>query len=548
MLKALFFIALAWLAFTPVRKRANGDSRLALRYLAAGWANAVHPSSDPLFDRLSRLWPIILPITFLAARSYAQSSYGVLTGDGFAWIEQARRLDLHDPTTFVHPFYNFGWPGALRLGLEFGFDELTTARCAASVFAVIAVSFACLITRWAAPPRIFVCAALAISPTISSYAALGSTDLPAAALQLGAIWFALGRRRCSALASGLFVGLGFLFRHQSIVLVLPLAALIGIRHTNRHARVALFALGLVAAASPQLVANTLATGDPLWSQQTKNVLFGINGGGTVRDWTTFPTGPAPGLLALLRTPQILTHWLREMRSIPGLAVTTSVVVASLALPQRRERRFVLAALGALYCVPLALAWIEPRFIIVATAATNFIDGYWIATLAAVLESTILSPLRLHIPIHRVTDLFLVAVVFGNMVRPIVVPPADPKASLYDAVAACLSEARVTNSASILTFSPVQTDVRQTTRLERFVTPATTDPNRSIELVNDPAITTVLVAEDFLPSNGSVRSEIHAALARRFRATCSAQSADGELHVNVFTVNADAPHSLTGGPE
>lgn len=548
MLKALFFLALAWVALTPVRKRANGDALLALRYLAEGWANAVHPDSDPLFERLARKWPVVLPITLLAALSYARSSYGVLTGDGFAWIEQARRLDLHDPTTYVNPFYNFGWPAVLRLGLELGIDELTTARVAASGFAVVAVLFTCLITRWAAPPRIFVCAALAITPVISSYAALGSTDLPAAAVQLGAVWFALGRRRCSALASGLFVGLGFLFRHQALVLALPLAALITARTSHSHARLALFALGLVAAASPQFVANTLVTGNPLWSEQSKNILFGINGGGTIRDWATFPTGPAPTLLALLRTPQILTHWLREIIGVPGLAATTCVLVASLALRQYRTRRLVLAGLGAFYCLPLAAAWIEPRFILVATAATSFIEGYWITTLAAVLEATLLSSLRLRIPIHRVTDVLLIAVLFGNMARPILVTPADAKASLYDAVSACLSEANATNPESILTFSPVQTDVRRAAQFERFVTPVIKEQDRSIELVNDPAITTVLVDDKFLPSNTSVRSEIRAALANRFRATCSAQSADGELHVNVFTVSADAPRHLTGGPE
>lgn len=548
MLKTLFFIALAWIAIAPVRKRANGDPLRALQYLATGWANAVHPSTDPVFDRLARHWPAILPITFFAALSYARSSYGVLTGDGFAWIEQARRLDLHDATTFVSPFYNFGWPGVLRLGLEFGFDELTTARVAASGFAAVAVLFTCLITRWAAPARIFVCAALAIAPVIASYAALGSTDLPAAAVQLGAVWFALGRRRLSALASGLLLGLGFLFRHQSLVLALPLAAIIATRQTPRPVRQALFALGLVAGASPQLTANAFVTGNPLWSEQSKNILFGINGGGTTRDWAMFPTGPAPSLLAVLRTPQLLTHWLREITEVPGLAVTICVVVASLALPQRRRRRIVLAGLGALYCLPLAVAWIEPRFILVATAATSFIEGYWIATIAAAFEATLSSRLRPHAFIHRATDLLLIAVMFGNMVRPILVPPSDPKASLYDAVSVCLSTTDITNSGSVLTFSPVLTDVKRNTQFERFVTPIVTEPNSSIELVNNPGIATVLVDEDFLPSDRVVRNEIRAALANRFHEICSAQSTDGNLQVTVLTLNAIAPHPLAGGPE
>ncbi|MBK7976283.1 MAG: hypothetical protein IPK07_24445 [Deltaproteobacteria bacterium] len=548
MLKALFFIALAWLAVAPVRKRANGEPLLALQYLATGWAKAVHPGVDPMFDRLARTWPVLLPVTFLAALSYARASYGVLTGDGFAWIEQARRLDLRDLTTFVHPFYNFGWPGVLRLGLELGYDELTTARVAASCFAVVAVLFACLITRWAAPSRIFVCAGLAIAPVISSYAALGSTDLPAAALQLGAVWFALGRRRCSALAGGLLLGLGFLFRHQSLVLALPLAAIITARHTNRRVRLALFSLGLLAGSAPQLTANTLVTGNPLWSEQSKNVLFGINGGGTIRDWGLFPTGPAPSLLTLLRTPQLLTHWFREIRGVQGLTVTSCVVVASLALPQGRKRRFVLTGLGALYCLPLAVAWIEPRFVLVATAATSFIDGYWIATLAAAVEASLLTLLRLPIPMHRVADLFLVAVVLGNAVRPILAPPADPKASLYDAVSACLSKADVTNPGSVLTFSPVQTDIKQAGQFQRFTTPIASEPNQSIELANNPAITTVLVDEEFLPSDRTLRAAIHAVLASRFRESCSAHSADNELHVAVLTLNAASPRPPAGGPE
>lgn len=537
MLKALFFLGLAWLALIAVRRRANGDLQLGLIMLQRSWAEAVHPTDDPLFERLAKLWPLLLPITFLASLSYARSSYGVLSGDGFAWINQARQLDPSLPATFVHPFYNLGWPAVLRLGLEFGIDELATARFAAASFAVIAVLFSCLIARWCAPARVFTCTALAITSLVSPFAALGSTDLPAAALQIGAVWFALDARRGSALISGALLGLAFLFRHQAFVLAFPLVAAVPFHPPNRRLRLTLFLLGLLTAASPQLVANTLVTGNPFWSEQTKNVLFGVTGGGTTRDWAAFPTGAAPALFAVIGHPGTFTHWIRELLGTPSLTLTSVVALGSLTLPYRRSRRAALAIIGTSYCVPLAIAWIEPRFIIVATATTGFIDGYWLVTLAAAFESIALRPLP-HFIRHRVADGLLIAVAAGNAIHPVWSPPVDSKASLYDNVSACLTRQSIRDPRAVVTFSPVQVDVGRGAPFESFQIPPATDPGRSIEMVNDPRTTTVLVTPGFLPSDQLTRRQLTDVLATHFTTTCSARSYNDELEVTVFSRSTD----------
>lgn len=121
-----------------------------------------------------------------------------------------------------------------------------------------------------------------------------------------------------AAVAGLAGGLAFLMRHPGLLL-LPwgaIALLLAARSRPRRLA-AVFAGAMLAAMLPQLIVNTIGTGNPLYNQQAKNIWLAVYGN---TDWGRWEEAPNDIGLAevVLRDPaRFLENWWRNVIGYTG---------------------------------------------------------------------------------------------------------------------------------------------------------------------------------------------------------------------------------------
>lgn len=121
-----------------------------------------------------------------------------------------------------------------------------------------------------------------------------------------------------AAVAGLAGGLAFLMRHPGLIL-LPwgaIALLLAARSRPRRLA-AVFASAMLAAMLPQLIVNTIGTGNPLYNQQAKNIWLAVYGN---TDWGRWEEAPNDiGLTeVVLRDPaRFLENWWRNVIGYTG---------------------------------------------------------------------------------------------------------------------------------------------------------------------------------------------------------------------------------------
>lgn len=126
----------------------------------------------------------------------------------------------------------------------------------------------------------------------------------------GALWLAA--------IAGFGGGLAFLMRHPGLIL-LPwggIALLLAARSRPRRLA-AIFAGAMLAAMLPQLIVNTIGTGNPLYNQQAKNIWLAVYGN---TDWGRWEEAPNDIGLAevVLRDPaRFLENWWRNVIGYTG---------------------------------------------------------------------------------------------------------------------------------------------------------------------------------------------------------------------------------------
>jgi hypothetical protein len=309
-------------------------------------------------------------------------------------------------------FYNLGYPLLLYLAqpLSEG-SAFLAARLLALAFGALFLGAGYLLARrllgawWG----LAALAMLALSGFVVQYALTIGSDMPFAALvalSLALLAAAAGpsplalaaplqerklpllsRSGALLLAAGAAGGAAFLVRHPGILL-LPfglLAVWLVPQATPLARRAGLigFGLGFLLVAAPQLAVNTAQTGNPLYSQQAKNIWLGVYGN---TDWGRWEEAPNTIGLAevLLQDPaRVLANWTGNLRAFAGTgAEDTSefgravqlrllgfpanwLAVAGLLAFAWRGRRFERLLLGwiALYVAAIAVSFLLPRFVL-----------------------------------------------------------------------------------------------------------------------------------------------------------------------------------------
>lgn len=323
-------------------------------------------------------------------------------------------------------FYHLGYPALLWLVQPFTHNNaFLAARVVALGSALLLLFAAYMLARrlltsphssLSIPPELsagLVLLALCGSPLVVQYTLYVGSDMPFAALftltllLLFAATAPTGHAPATQppalhplalLAAGLAAGATFLMRHPGLLLLAwGMGYLLwvqwlqrGSRQTGRHAWQAWlaplgwFGLGWLVAATPQLVVNTLATGQPLYSQQAKNIWLAVYGNTDWRNWGDVPNTIPLGELVLRDPVRFATNWLGNLADFIGTgaedqrefgrAVQLRLLAfplnwlgvlgmaagllswRRLGLPQRG-----LLILTGLYVASVALAFLLPRF-------------------------------------------------------------------------------------------------------------------------------------------------------------------------------------------
>ena len=295
-------------------------------------------------------------------------------------------------------FYQLGYPLLLWLGrLITSGNAFLAARLVALVSGALLLAGSYLLGRrlLGGAAGLLVLLLLMLNRWTSEYSLLLGTDMPFVAAWT---WALLGilmmqRSRRHVFVAGLLCGLAFLMRHPGILL-LPLGAgcvlwprdpsasgVVGRRHTWRWDLVAVLCAGWLLASSPQLLVNLVQQGQPLYSQQAKNIWLAVYGN---TDWGRW--GEAGNDLALrdviLQEPaRFFGNWWANIRgfwgagsedtsefgraiairllSFPANLIACAGLVLWLLRGNRRERFLLLA--GTLYITSVAVGFLLPRF-------------------------------------------------------------------------------------------------------------------------------------------------------------------------------------------
>ncbi|HEY3230801.1 MAG TPA: hypothetical protein VGJ87_16370, partial [Roseiflexaceae bacterium] len=198
-------------------------------------------------------------------------------------------------------------------------------------------------------PALIALLMLAFSPFIVEYGLYVGTDIPFAALCFLALALLVApatddrqptpfrslsviSRRSSVVAfAGLAAGAAFLMRHPGLLL-LPFGWLAIWRSDQLRATsyeinnansklvrrgLLVFTLAFLIAISPQLIVNTLDTGQPLYNQQAKNVWLCVYGSCDWGHWDEAPNSVTMGEIVLRAPDRVLANWWANVRGFFG---------------------------------------------------------------------------------------------------------------------------------------------------------------------------------------------------------------------------------------
>lgn len=205
-----------------------------------------------------------------------------------------RAVDL-DLVLRADGFYNLGYPLLLWLVAPFtDHNQFLAARAIAALAGALTLATGWLLARrlLGRGAALLALLALGLNPFMAQYALYVGSDMPFAALCALTLTLLIGGpasapRRWVYVAAGLTAGAAFLVRHPGILLLpFGIVAILAQRATS-HGQSApagarraafesgLFALAFLLAIAPQLIVNARDTGDPLYSQQAKNVWLAV---------------------------------------------------------------------------------------------------------------------------------------------------------------------------------------------------------------------------------------------------------------------------------
>jgi 4-amino-4-deoxy-L-arabinose transferase-like glycosyltransferase len=239
-------------------------------------------------------------------------------------------------------FYNLGYPLVLWLVRPFTHDNpFLAARLVAAISGALLLAAGWWLARrlLGRGPALLAVVVLALSPLVVEYVLYVGTDMPFAALCALAVALIVAasesgghQRRAGWLAAlaGLVAGLAFLMRHPGLLL-LPLGWLALWSRRNRTetpspkpqtsslktGSLLPFTLAFLIAIAPQAAVNIRDTGQPLYSQQAKNVWQAVFGEGDWGRWGETANDISIGQVVAQDPGRFVANWWANVRGYFG---------------------------------------------------------------------------------------------------------------------------------------------------------------------------------------------------------------------------------------
>jgi hypothetical protein len=255
---------------------------------------------------------------------------------------------------WVSGLYPVGIPLILRAGLALGLDVVRSGQ-AASILGGIACLFGAALFAWhvtrSYAVSLLTMAFLLTTRSILFYAGFEGTDMLAAGLQVLALGILARNPRSGRvlLVAGVVNGLAYLARYTGMVfLVVCLAYLLTMALIRRERKalwsLAIYGLGFLIGALPQLVPSLIVKGNPFYQTQAVHIwikLFGNND--FVRTSGTAPTEITLWQLFWLDPRRFVANWWQEFSRF---WMTFEVPLVGQPLAQLARAGFLFAALDA----------------------------------------------------------------------------------------------------------------------------------------------------------------------------------------------------------
>ena len=420
------------------------------------------------------------------------NSAGPLLGDNVGFMERARAFDVNDARTMVHPFYNLGYP-ALLSSLEWmGAEYLDAARAVTSVGLGLLLLVTVGLTFHLPSSKVRILSVLGAAALLSEFTHHAGTDIPATVCQLAAVLFALRGGPLFGALTGLGIGLGFLFRHQALLVAFPAVVLLAATSRGRHGATAIGAcLGtLVSVIAPQLVANHSITGEWFYSKQVQNIRFALVGD---QDWyRSFPAGEPPSLLAFLQDSwlDLVSHMVYVFAGFEGLAHVAMLAVVLVLVGREKKTIALLGGFSIFYIGAMSVGWNSTRFVLPALLALAAIGGYYDLLAIHLMQRALPVGSQWTVRLGRYGFPALIALHLG---------PACPAESELGrptwAVASCLERNGNPTSDQVAELGVGQLDLRDLSGRSRFRTLAWADSfEAAADAVQFETVSYVVVAE------------------------------------------------------
>ena len=231
--------------------------------------------------------PILLTGLFFILIIYLAFKNSVIViSDSFGFIGRAENLSFNNSSSWVDPFYPFGYPFLLKFFFKLTGDYLVAAKIIsvfAGLFCLIYVyKIANLLYQHTV--AIFSLIFLGLNPVFLKYASIDGTDMIAVAFMLAFIYYLLYQKEKESfkylIVAGVCLGLGYLIRYTSLILlpcgILWLLTVSG-SATEKKNKIAILIISFLLIAGPQLILSKILHNDYFWNLQYMNVWFGIYG-------------------------------------------------------------------------------------------------------------------------------------------------------------------------------------------------------------------------------------------------------------------------------
>lgn len=232
-------------------------------------------------------------------------------------------------------FYNLGYPLLLWLVRPFfAGNAFLAGRLLAALAGAVLLAGGYWLARSLLPrgPALLALLILALSGLVAQYGLYLGSDMPFAAcmtLAVAALVATLraapGRRSLAlAVLAGLCGGLAFLMRHPGLLLLpwgLGALLLLGQARSaqgrSAWAPALFYSLAFLLAIAPQLTVNLVQTGQPLYSQQAKNIWLAVYGGTDWNRWEEVPNTISLAEVVLRDPARFLENWARNIVAYLG---------------------------------------------------------------------------------------------------------------------------------------------------------------------------------------------------------------------------------------